>query len=60
MFINLKAKSQIVWEKLNIQERMKIIYVQDSRITCGILWAEIFVIGKEKVIGQELESKSEE
>lgn len=32
MFINLKAKSQIVWEKLKIQGRKKIIYVQDSRV----------------------------
>lgn len=44
----LKSKEPNSWEKLKIHGRMKIIYVEDSRVMCGVLWAEIFVVGRRK------------
>lgn len=39
MFINLKAKSQIVERNLRHRKKIKVIYVVDSRVVCGVLWA---------------------
>lgn len=43
-----KSKEPNSWEKLKIHERIKIFYVEDSSVMCGVLGAEIFVLGRRK------------
>ena len=55
----LRNKEPNHWEKLKIQERMKIIYVVGSRVMCGVLWASILVLGRKDsslsaILGKEV------